>query len=39
MEIIALCVSLLSLIVGSIAYYPSGGKNDIRVLERALNQK
>ena len=39
MEVLALVMSILSLIIGSIAYIRSGGKQDIRVVEQALNEK
>ena len=39
MEILALCISVLSLILVSVAYYRSGGQQDIRLLERGLNEK
>ena len=39
MEILALCISVLSLILASVAYYRSGGRQDIRLLERGLNEK
>jgi DNA repair exonuclease SbcCD ATPase subunit len=39
MEILALVISILSLIIGSIAYIRSGGKQDIRAVERALNER
>ena len=39
MEVVALCISILSLIIGSVAYYRSGGARDIRALEQTLNKK
>ena len=39
MEYLALCVSILSLTVSSVAYFRSGGARDIRALEQRLNEK
>jgi len=39
MEILALVISILSLIIGSIAYIRSGGRQDIRAVERTLNER
>jgi len=39
MEILALCISVLSLIVSFAAYYRSGGQRDVRALERTINEK
>jgi chromosome segregation ATPase len=39
METLALVISILSLIIGSIAYIRSGGRQDIRAVERALNER
>jgi hypothetical protein len=38
-EYLALCVSILSLTVSSVAYFRSGGARDIRALEQRLNEK
>ena len=39
MEIIALMISILALIVGSVAYLRSGGREDIRTMEKSLKSK
>jgi hypothetical protein len=39
MEILTLCISILSLIIGSVAYYRSGGKQDMRALEQTLTNR
>ena len=39
MEILALVISIFSLIIGSIAYIRSGGRQDIRAVERTLNER
>jgi hypothetical protein len=39
METLALVISIFSLIIGSIAYIRSGGRQDIRAVERALNER
>ena len=39
MEILALLISILALILGSIAYFRSGGKQDISAMERALSER
>jgi chromosome segregation ATPase len=39
MEILALVISILSLIIGSIAYIRSGGRQYIRAVERTLNER
>ena len=39
MEILALVISILSLIIGLIAYIRSGGRQDIRAVERTLNER
>jgi len=37
-EYLALCISILSLTVSSVAYFRSGGARDIRALEQRLNE-
>ena len=39
MEILALVISILSLIIGSIAYIRSGGRQEFRTVERTLNER
>jgi chromosome segregation ATPase len=39
MEILALVISILSLIIGSIAYIRSGGRQEIRAVELTLNER
>ena len=39
MDILALCISVLSLIISCVAYYRSGGKQEISAHEQTLNQK
>ena len=38
MEILALMISVIALIVGSVAYLRSGGREDIRTMEKALKK-
>jgi hypothetical protein len=38
MDILALCISILSLIISCVAYYRSGGKQEISAHEQTLNQ-
>jgi hypothetical protein len=39
MDVLALVISVLSLIIGSVAYFRSGGRQDIRAVEQTLNEK
>jgi len=36
MEVVTLCISIVSLIIASIAYYRTGGEREIRALEHRI---